>query len=285
MIKLSDLFSTLEEMLSQSWGYIWGTSGQKWTQQNQNNTKDLMAKKYGSKWIGHHVADCSGVMVYIWKKYGLDIHHGSNSIARMHVGKIYTVPHPGYAAFKWKEEDIDKFDDGKGDFYHIGIVSADGKFVYESRSTMDGFTTSPITRWKYFAPFRDVVYNEGDDDAVIENTYGTVISDGRLNVRPEPTRTKGWIIRLDPGEEVQILEYNDTKKWMKIRPKAGGKEGWVMSKFIRVDTNPEPDIPTPEKPDSISIIIPCASEAEATLLLKLFQSARIAGTVGDGNDA
>ena len=103
MIPVSELYQYCDKMLAEKWGYIWGTSGIKWTQARQNAVSDDMAKKYGSKWIGHMVSDCSGVMVYIWKQYGLSIAHGSNSIVRKYCGAVSKTPQPGYAAFKWRK--------------------------------------------------------------------------------------------------------------------------------------------------------------------------------------
>ena len=76
-IPVKGLYENCEMMLRDHWGYIWGTAGIEWTQARQDATENEMAQKYGSRWIGHMVTDCSGVMVYIWRQYGLKIPHGS----------------------------------------------------------------------------------------------------------------------------------------------------------------------------------------------------------------
>ena len=92
---IQDVWRYCEMMLNDKWGYIWGASGQLWTQAKQDSASNEMAQKYGQQWVGHIVADCSGVMVYIWKQYGLSIYHGSNTIARKYCGTMQTTPQPG----------------------------------------------------------------------------------------------------------------------------------------------------------------------------------------------
>ena len=67
MIKPRDLIDKFMYALQNAWGYIWGTAGIMWTEAKQKaleKTTDeerAMGRKYGSKWIGHMVADCSGL--------------------------------------------------------------------------------------------------------------------------------------------------------------------------------------------------------------------------------
>ena len=80
MIKAEDLISKFQYALDEKWGYIWGKWGQIWTAANQANASREQTVKYGSKWIGHHVADCSGLFRWAYDQYGVGIAHGSNSI-------------------------------------------------------------------------------------------------------------------------------------------------------------------------------------------------------------
>ena len=67
MITTTDLIGLFQQALKENWGYIWGTAGVKWTaarQKELEKTTDsdrAQGRKYGSKWIGHTVADCSGL--------------------------------------------------------------------------------------------------------------------------------------------------------------------------------------------------------------------------------
>lgn len=61
MISTNDLISKFRYALENDWGYIWGQAGDVWTQAKQNAATREQTKKYGQQWVGHHVADCSGL--------------------------------------------------------------------------------------------------------------------------------------------------------------------------------------------------------------------------------
>lgn len=201
-IPVTGLYQYCDQMLRDKWGYIWGTAGELWTAAKQDAVENEMAQKYGSRWIGHRVADCSGVMVYIWKQYGLKIAHGSNSIKKQSVGKLQTLPSPGYAAFRVKD----------GDFYHIGIVSEDGEKVYESQGTIAGFITSYVDTWDVFGPFKDVDYNAQEEpmDGGVQVSYRAEVTtkSGPLNIRTGPGTEYPVKAKVRKGEVVDVwMEY------------------------------------------------------------------------------
>lgn len=70
MVKAQDLVDLFRQALCDGWGYIYGTAGTMWTQPKQDAATDDMAKKYGQKWVGRMVADCSGLFVWSFKKLG-----------------------------------------------------------------------------------------------------------------------------------------------------------------------------------------------------------------------
>ena len=70
MIGAKDLCVLFAQALDERWGYIWGRSGQVWTQANQDAATRDMTVKYGAKWIGKRVADCSGLFVWAYKQRG-----------------------------------------------------------------------------------------------------------------------------------------------------------------------------------------------------------------------
>lgn len=230
-IPVKEIYPYLEMMLKDKWGYIWGKSGQIWTQANQDAATDTMAVKYGQKWVGHHVVDCSGVIVYIWKKYGLKIEHSSNYMARYSVGEIGNVAKPGYAAFHWKNTDTPERwqKDGKGNFSHIGIVGPDGKTVYESKGTQYGFTTSPVSKWKYFAPFKDVDYENKQEDKKEESSMEKrFITTDKVNIRKGPGKNYGRVRYAEKDEVGEVLAADG--EWLKMEF-ADGVVGYVYSQF------------------------------------------------------
>ena len=257
MIPVSALYTECEKMLRDKWGYIWGTAGIRWTQARQDATENDMAKKYGKRWIGHMVADCSGVMVYIWRQHNMSIYHGSNTIARKYCGEMQGTPAPGYAAFKWKKKDTSKFPDGRGDFYHIGIVSADGQNVYESRGTQTGFVLSAASGWHSFAPFNDVAYEP--QEAISVEPYRAVVKveQGTLNMRAGAGTNYPVIFKLPNGTPLTVLvEYPNG--WAFVDD--DGTQGYVSMKYLeRVDEEP----PAEEPEYKWGVFIPCDNEQEA----------------------
>ena len=86
MIEAQALIDKFRYALENKWGYIWGTAGVMWTATRQENLEkttdsDLAnSRKYGSKWIGHMVADCSGLFSWAFKQLGGYMYHGSNTM-------------------------------------------------------------------------------------------------------------------------------------------------------------------------------------------------------------
>lgn len=223
-IPVKELFNYIEMMLRDKWGYIWGTAGVMWTQARQNKVTDERAQMYGDKWIGHMVTDCSGVMVYIWKKFGLDILHGSNSIAkRGYIGKLQRTPEPGFAAFKYRP--------GDDDYYHIGIVGADGATVYEAKGTIEGFTTSKSSAWDYFAPFKDVDYTVESEVIPVDPYYAKITGDN-VRIRSGPGTTYKKIgDNLFKGDIVKVVA-EPTENWVFAQVEGQKIQGYIFSKYV-----------------------------------------------------
>lgn len=79
-VKVPDLVAHCMRFYEEGWGYIYGAYGQIWTQAAQNRATDEQTKKYGQKWVGKHVIDCSGVWWLAMKELGSYMYHGSNTM-------------------------------------------------------------------------------------------------------------------------------------------------------------------------------------------------------------
>lgn len=157
MIKALDLVAAFRIPLAENWGYIWGKRGQVWTQANQNAATRDMTVKYGQQWVGRKVADCSGVFVWAYKRFGASIYHGSDTIWRKYTSMTGRVEgtlsiRPGTAVFMET--------DGKRT--HIGLYVGDGKYgtgtVIEAQGTRAGVVESDISRWDEWGQLSDVDY-------------------------------------------------------------------------------------------------------------------------------
>ena len=152
MIGAKDLCALFAQALDERWGYIWGRSGQVWTQANQDAATRDMTVKYGSKWIGKRVADCSGLFVWAYKQRGEKIFHGSNTIwnkytsAKGAVGGDMRI-RPGTAVFMVSG----------GKRGHIGLYIGGGKCI-EAKGTQAGVVMSDLSRWDEWGELADVDY-------------------------------------------------------------------------------------------------------------------------------
>lgn len=251
-IPVSEVYRYLDKMLEDRWGYIYGTAGVLWTQSRQSSTTNEMAQKYGAKWVGHMVADCSGVIVYIWKKFGLSIPHGSSSMVKQgYIVDCGSEPHPGWAALV---DDTPSTPDNK----HIGVVGADGVTVYECKGTQSGFVTSKVTdkKWSKFGRFKDVDYSGEEkpmpDQGTQVNYQATVTTQsGRLNLRSGPGTGYPVVDKIPKGSTVTVwMEYADGWRFIDW----DGEQGYCSGQYLTPlppatsvpDKTPVPDSDRPK---------------------------------------
>ncbi len=166
MIRTTELTALFEKALKENWGYIWGTSGEQWTAAKQKalekTTDDDRAqgRKYGSKWIGHTVADCSGLFTWAFRRLGGTMYHGSDTMYRKYCvdkGELRkgkradgAALKPGTAIFVWN---------GKK-YSHVGLFTG-GDTVIEAMGTINGVTTTKVTagKWTHWGELQGVDYN------------------------------------------------------------------------------------------------------------------------------
>lgn len=152
-MKASDLVALFRQALAEEWGYIWGKSGQVWTASAQASATRDMTVRYGSKWVGRKVADCSGLFVWAFKQLGESIYHGSNTIWNKHLSLRGAIAgeiriRPGTAVFQVA--------DGKRG--HIGLYVGDG-WVIEAKGTQSGVVQSRVDSWDEWGELFAVDYS------------------------------------------------------------------------------------------------------------------------------
>lgn len=154
MIPIRDLVNTAMQAYEEKWGYIWGKSGQVWTQANQDNATRDMTVKYGQRWVGKRVADCSGLFVFAFRENGGKIYHGSDTIWNK-----YTVPETRTAlAGKIKiRYGAAVFQVNEGRRTHIGWYIGGGMCL-EAQGTRTGCVLSPLATWDEAAELTDADY-------------------------------------------------------------------------------------------------------------------------------
>lgn len=158
MIQAKALIAKFQYALDNDWGYIYATAGELWTAADQAKATREQTIEYGMKWIGHHVADCSGLFSWAFKQLGGYCYHGSNTMYKSYCtskGKITsaTALKPGYALFTGTESDHG----------HVGLYIGDG-WVIEAANTQDGVikTKSSAKKWTYWGALKGVEYSDAD---------------------------------------------------------------------------------------------------------------------------
>ena len=215
MIKAVDLIEKFRYALDNHWGYIYGAAGILWTKAKQQQKVDYMVNKYGTswqknseakqdnyysaavygdKWIGHYVADCSGMFAWAFKQLGGAIAHGSNSIYDRYctskgkiTDEIRKSMKPGTAVFTG---DASKHG-------HIGLYVGDGKCI-EASGTIAGVCVSNLSagKWTYWGELKNVSYEPQNAQEPASDA-----SDEDLLIFDYPTLKKG-----SKGEYVAVLQ-------------------------------------------------------------------------------
>lgn len=161
MINANALISWFYYMYNNGWGYIYGRSGQMWTEKAQKAATRPQTVKWGKRWIGHYVTDCSGAFVFAYKKEGGSIYHGSNTIYKKYCsskGKLKNGARedgqpikPGTAVFLYDAE--------KKNMHHIGLYVGNDTCI-EPKGTLYGVTVSRLDHWDYWGELKDIDYSD-----------------------------------------------------------------------------------------------------------------------------
>jgi len=199
VISVEALIAKFRQALSEGWGYIWGTAGEKWTtakQKELEKTTDAdraQGRQYGSKWIGKTVADCSGLFSWAFKQLGGYMYHGSDTMYKKYCvnkGELKAGKRtdrgtlkPGTAVFVWNGRK----------YSHVGLYVGDNT-VIEAMGTINGVTTTRVTagKWTHWGELIGVAYDNSElriqnselkDESQQGGNKGTV--------PPVPARTEG----------------------------------------------------------------------------------------------
>ena len=218
-MKAAELIEVFRKALEDHWGYIWGAAGKEWTQalqkqkvsymvskygtnwKNNSEAKDdnyYMAALYGDRWIGRIVADCSGLFVYAFQKYGIRISHSSHYQYTDYCAEKGTLSKgkrtdgkalkPGTAVFVYKDE--------TKRYTHIGLYVGNGE-VIEAYGTQKGVIMSSVTdnKWNRWGEMKKVDFSE--EKASPEDPEHSA---------PEAPETRKTLRKGDKGSQVKELQ-------------------------------------------------------------------------------
>lgn len=231
-ITSGSLVALFQFALDNQWGYIWGTAGVEWTKAKQealNKTTDANranSRKYGSQWIGHMVADCSGLFTWAFNQLGGYMYHGSDTMWNSYCtskGELINGARddgqelkPGTAVFTHSSTK-------RG---HVGLFIGNG-IVIEAAGAKSGVITSKITdkKWVEWGELKGVIY--GDPEPV---PAGYAIVTGKnVALRKGPSTSCAVITRAPTGSKVKITD--PPSDWEYIT--YNGKQGYMMKQFLK----------------------------------------------------
>ena len=199
MIAASALISKFRFALENHWGYIWGTAGILWTEARQRELEKTTdedrrsGRENGSKWIGHTVADCSGLFNWAYAQLGGYMYHGSNTMwdrycsaqGQMKNGKRADGEpmKPGTAVFCYNTS--------TGRRSHVGLYIGDGH-VIEASGTINGVIMTAVTnrKWVEWGELKGIDFDVG----------------GVTIMPTEPAETRPTLRRGSKGEYVTLLQ-------------------------------------------------------------------------------
>lgn len=230
-IYASDLVKEFKYALDHDFGYIYATAGVLWTAEKQAKATRETTVKYGKRWIGHYVADCSGLFHWAFAKLGGYMYHGSNTMFLKYTTTNGTLKagkrtdgkglKAGTAVFVWKESEKK--------YTHVGLFIGNG-YVIESASTQSGVIKTKVSnsKWTHWGELKGVSYGDAPTPEPIPKGYAEVTGT-KVALRSAPTTQANVITRVNTGELVK-LETEPPSEWSYVS--YNKKTGYMMKKFL-----------------------------------------------------
>ena len=233
MFTASEIVKEFQEMYKWHVPYTW--EGTDYSVQNGEVTGSL---------------GCAGAFVCAYRRHGLSIYNGSNRIQRVYCEPMMSVSEakakgllePGMAVFKkrapgdagYKLPDCYKkggshYNGDLNDYYHIGLLDTDTRYVLNAQSTQTGFVRSPISQnWCGVARLKAVTYpGESKGDEKMGETLYVYAENGLpVKLRMGPAVNQPIRQELKCGTKVtKIGEAN--ADWFRVT--TGAVTGYMMS--------------------------------------------------------
>lgn len=222
-----------------------------WTESKQKAATREQTVKYGSKWIGHMVTDCSGLLRWALYQLGESIvHHARYQYTDYcnHKGRLINGIRddgkpilPGTAVFlQGNEEHI----------HHVGVYVGDNTCI-EAKGTIYGVVTSELTHWDHWGELKMVDYQNEEREPADAVLKAKVTNPNKwLNVRSGPGMNYPLVCQVENGTIVDVIAQEP--EWWQIR--SGGRIGWAFAQYLTAlpeeDTQDQPpEQPEPPQPD------------------------------------
>lgn len=240
LVNAKDFVDKVKIALKEQWGYIYGTWYSFWTKEDQarlNKTTDsnrAKSREYGSKWIGHYVTDCSGLVYWALKELGADVAHHATYLYTDYCkekGKLKSGQDilPGTLVFK---------KGSKEKIHHVGIYIGNSE-VIEAKGAQFGVVLSSVTDgWDYWGKLKVVDYSnhQEKEETILDTAIVVNTTSGSLNMRKGPSKNANILCKIPQGAVVSIID-RSVPGWYQVE--YAGRIGWVMTDYL-MDVKPEP---------------------------------------------
>ena len=244
LVNAKDFIAKVAIALTEQWGYIYGCWHSLWTKADQdrlNKTTDsnrAKSRQYGSKWIGHYVTDCSGLVYWAMHEFGVKVAH--------HATYLYT----DYCKNKGKLSNGQRSDGkelqpgsivfikgSKEKIHHVGVYIGDDTCI-EAKGAYYGVVTSNLSHWEYWGELKAVDYTNSQKEEAMNMDTATVVgtTSGKVNMRKNPRTNAGIICKIPENDVVVVLDKSNPE-WYQVE--YTNHVGWVMTQYLK-EKNPEP---------------------------------------------
>lgn len=220
MIAKDKILALFRRMLDEHWAYVWGKADE-------------------------GTVDCSGAFVWAYRQAGASVYHGSNRMARVETPQLLPIgqARPGLIAYKARDPtetgyalpDAYKpggkqYNGDLRDYYHVGLIDEDTRYVLNARSPADGFVRSPITQgWSVVGYGKQIDYGDDKGDETMAQTATvTATSGSTVNLRAKPAANGALVERVPVGATVTVVSKADG--WAAVDYQ--GRKGYMMAQFL-----------------------------------------------------
>ena len=233
-MKVKDLIAKFQYALENHWGYIWGTAGELWTESKQHKATRQQTIEYGAQWIGHRVADCSGLFTWAFAELGGYMYHGSNTMYKSYCTAKGALQGGHRSDGKPLKPGTAFFTGTEANRGHVGLYIGEGE-VIEAAGTKQGVILSKAdsAKWAWWGELKGVSYTDADD-APVPDVLGCgpavvdVPNNGTVNVREKPSRDAKKIDTIREGGEVNVLAVSGN--WASVEYT---RRGFIQADYLK----------------------------------------------------
>lgn len=221
-IAFTALLDHFERMANEKWAYRWGAAAE-------------------------GTVDCAGAFVWAYRQAGIGLYHGSNRIARTEAEKLLPLAcaAPGMLAFKRRKPgdkgyalpESYRMDADQNDYYHIGLVDRDARFVLNAKGQSAGFVRSRLDEgWDAVAFGRHIDYTIKETKMIHEQPARVTAETGStVNLRLSPGKHAKIVCQIPVGSSVFVHESENG--WARVSCLENGRDGFMMAQFLDMGEN------------------------------------------------